>query len=67
MKDTINVFKILVDVPEGKSPLRKPSRIWQYNIKADPEVAHEGVVRIHVAQAREQCWTHDYQLLKKLY
>ena len=31
------VHKVLVGKPEGKRPLGRPRRIWEYNIKMDLE------------------------------
>jgi hypothetical protein len=28
-----NSYKILVGMPEGKRPVRRPRRIWEHNIK----------------------------------
>jgi hypothetical protein len=30
-----NAYKLSVGKPEGKRPLRKPSRMWEDNIKMD--------------------------------
>jgi hypothetical protein len=64
MHEIINMFKTLVEVPKGKSPLGRPRRRWQDTIKINLKVAHGGVVYIHVAQAREQWQARHYQLLK---
>jgi hypothetical protein len=29
------VYRVLVGKPEGKRPLRRPRRRWEYNINAD--------------------------------
>jgi hypothetical protein len=31
-------YKILVGKPEGKRPLRRPTRRWEYNIKGKGKV-----------------------------
>jgi hypothetical protein len=33
MGEIRNVYKILVEKPEGKRPLRRPRHIWENNIK----------------------------------
>jgi hypothetical protein len=32
-RDKRNVYKILVENPDGKRPLRRPRRTWKNNIK----------------------------------
>jgi hypothetical protein len=45
----------LVGKPEGKRPLGRPRRRWEYNIRKDlKEVVWEGVHWIHLAQDRDQ-------------
>ena len=35
MEEVRNVFKIVVDKPTGKRPLRRPRRRWEDNIRID--------------------------------
>jgi hypothetical protein len=35
MRDIRNVHRVLVGKPEGKKPLGRPRRRWEYNIKMD--------------------------------
>jgi hypothetical protein len=52
-----NVYSILVGKPEGKRPLGRPRHIWEA-IRMDlREIGWEGVEWMHLAQARDQCWT----------
>jgi len=45
-----NVYKILVEKPEGKRPLRRHSRRWEGNIKIDArEILWKGTDWIHLA------------------
>ena len=37
MEEGRSVHKVLVGRPEGKRPLRRPRRRWEYNIKVDLE------------------------------
>jgi hypothetical protein len=49
------VCRVLVGRPEGKSPLRRPRRRWEDNIKMDlREIEVEGVNWIRLAQDRIQ-------------
>jgi hypothetical protein len=44
---------VLVGIPEGKSPLGRPRRRWEDNIKMDTkEIGWDGVDWIHLAQDR---------------
>jgi hypothetical protein len=53
MGEIKNTYKILVGEPEGKRPLGRPRRRWEYNIKMDlREIGLEGVDWIHLAQDR---------------
>jgi len=55
MGDTRNAYKMLVGKPEGKSPLGRPMRRWEDNIKMDHrEIRREGVEWIYLAQDRDQ-------------
>jgi hypothetical protein len=50
-----NAYRILVGMPEGKRPLRRPRRRWVDNIKMDPrEIGWDGMDWIHLAQIRDQ-------------
>ena len=45
---------VLVEIPEGKSPLERPRRRWEDNIKMDTkEIGWDGVDWIHLAQDRD--------------
>jgi hypothetical protein len=49
MGEMRNVYKILVRMPEGKKPLRRPRHRWEDNIKmALMETELEGVDWIHL-------------------
>jgi len=44
MGEKRGVYRVLVGKPEGKRPLGRPRRIWEYNIKMDlQEVGCGGV------------------------
>jgi hypothetical protein len=48
-------YKVLVGRPEGKRPLGRPRRRWDYNIKMDPrEIEIDGANWIRLAQDRVQ-------------
>jgi hypothetical protein len=50
-----SVYRILVGRPEGKTPLGRPRRRWEDNIKMDlREVGIDGVNWIQLAQDRVQ-------------
>jgi hypothetical protein len=54
MGERIGVYRLLVGKPEGKRPLRKPSRRWRENIKMGfQEVGCGGVDWIELAQNRD--------------
>jgi hypothetical protein len=36
MEEKMDAYRILVGKPEGKRPLRRPTRRWVDNIKIDP-------------------------------
>ena len=42
MEEGRGVHKVLVGKPEGKRPLGRPRRRWEYNIKTDPEEVGRG-------------------------
>jgi hypothetical protein len=49
------VYRVLVGEPEGKSPLGRPRRRWEDNIKMDTQEAGCGVVDwIERAQDRDR-------------
>jgi len=49
------IFRILVGRPEGKSPLGRPRRRWEDNIKMDlREIGIDGSNWIRLAQDRVQ-------------
>ena len=49
------VYRVLVEKPEGKRPLRRPRRGWEDNMKMDiQEVGCEGVDWIELAQDRNR-------------
>jgi len=35
MEERRGTYRVLVEKPEGKRPLRRPRRKWEYNIKMD--------------------------------
>jgi hypothetical protein len=51
------VYRVLVERPEGKRPLRRPRRRWENNIKMDlGEIGIDGANWIQLAQDRVQWW-----------
>jgi hypothetical protein len=49
------VYRLLVERSEGKRPLRRPRRRWEYNIKMDPgEIGIDGANWVRLAQDRVQ-------------
>jgi ribosome biogenesis protein Nip4 len=55
MREVRGAYNILVGKPEGRSPLGRPSRIWEDNIKMDlREIGFGDVDWIHLAQDRER-------------
>jgi hypothetical protein len=53
--DEINIYRISVRKPEGKTPLERPRRRWETNIAMNlTERGWEGVDWIHLAQDRDQ-------------
>ncbi|KAJ4445945.1 hypothetical protein ANN_12631 [Periplaneta americana] len=55
MGESRNSYRVIVGRPEGKSPLRRPRRRWEDNIKMDlREVGYDGRDWINLAQDRDQ-------------
>jgi hypothetical protein len=55
MGEIRNAYRILVEKPEGKRPLGRPTRRWVDNIKMDlTEIRWDGVDWIELAQDRDQ-------------
>jgi hypothetical protein len=51
----IGAYRILVGRPEGKRPLGRPRRRWEYNIEVDlREIGIDGANWIRLAQYRVQ-------------
>jgi hypothetical protein len=51
------VCRVLVERPEGKRPLGRPRRRWEYNIKMDlREIGIDGANWIQLAHDRLQWW-----------
>jgi hypothetical protein len=49
------MFRVLVGKPEGKRPLERPRRRWEYGIKMDiREMGWMGVEWIYLAQERDR-------------
>jgi hypothetical protein len=58
-----NVYKILVEKPEGKIPLRRPRCRWK-DIRMDlGKTGWEGVEWMHLAWDRDQLWVHVNKLM----
>jgi len=58
MGERRNVYRGLVGKPEGKRPLGRPRRRWEYNIKMDlKDVECLGMEWIELAQDRDRWWT----------
>jgi hypothetical protein len=55
MGERRGVYRVLVGRPEGKGPLGRPRRRWEYNIKIDlREMGLNGANWIQLAQCRFQ-------------
>jgi hypothetical protein len=55
MGERRGVYRVLVGRPEGKSPLGRPRRRWEDNIKMDlQEMGGEGMNSIELAQDRDR-------------
>ena len=55
MGDRRGVYRVLVEKPEGKRPLGRPTRRWEDNIKMDlQEVGCGGMDSIELAQNRDR-------------
>jgi hypothetical protein len=49
MGENRNAYRILVGKPEGRTPLGRPRRRWEYNIKMDlREIGWGGMGWIHL-------------------
>jgi hypothetical protein len=57
MGEVRSVYRVLVGKPEGKSPLRRPRRRWEDNIRMDlQEVGCGSEDRIGLAEDRERMY-----------
>jgi hypothetical protein len=57
MEEKMNAYRILVGMPEGKRPLRRPRRRWVDYIKMDlREIGWDGGDWIDLAQNWDQWW-----------
>jgi hypothetical protein len=57
MGEDRGVHRVLVGKPEGKRPLRRPRRRWEYNIKMDTqEVEGSRGDWMELAQDRDRWW-----------
>ena len=53
--DRRDVYRVLVGKPEGRSPLGRPRRRWEDNIKMDlQEVGYGGLDWVELAQDRDR-------------
>ena len=57
MEERRAVYRVSVGKPEGKRPLGRPRRRWDYNIKMDlQEVGCEDMDWIDLDQDRDRFW-----------
>jgi hypothetical protein len=49
-------YRVLVGKPEGKRPLGRPRRRWEYGIRMDFRDWPGGVEWIHLAQDKDRWW-----------
>jgi hypothetical protein len=55
MREERKVYKVLVGKPEGKIPLGRPRRRWEYGIRMDlREIGLGGVDWIRLSQDRDR-------------
>ena len=55
MEQSGNAYRVLVGIPEGKRPLRRPRRRWEDNVKMDlREVGCDPGNWIDLAEDRDQ-------------
>jgi hypothetical protein len=55
MGERRGVYRVLLKRPEGKRPLGRPRRTWDYNIKMDlGDIPIDGAKFINLAQGRVQ-------------
>jgi hypothetical protein len=59
MGERRGVYRVLVGKHEGKRPLGRPRRRWEYNIKIElQEEGCGGIDWIELAQDRDRWWAH---------
>jgi hypothetical protein len=64
MGERRDAYKALVGKPEGRRPLGRPRRRWEYNIKMDlREVGWGGADWIDLAQDRDRWRTLVYTVM----
>jgi hypothetical protein len=54
MGEKRGAYRILVGRPEGRQPLERPRRSWEYNIKMDLHEVGWGMDWIKLAQDRDR-------------
>jgi hypothetical protein len=54
MEEKRGAYRILVGRPEGRQPLGRPRRRWEYNIKIDLQEVGWGVDWIELARDRDR-------------
>jgi hypothetical protein len=55
MGEERRVYKVLVGKPEGRRPLERPRRRWEYGVRMDlREIGFGGVDCIRLAQDRDR-------------